>query len=141
MGVTQNTKQGLPVDVALQCQVHQHHLHMVAEEVGHRFDQQDHGEVECFGGDAGAQAHLAVGGFHGVKMVGFLGESEVAHRPGYVVEDVGDQGVFGHDVKLGSDLDGKCSTLGRGGRSAQIWYFSLSLNSMFHSLTLSTSCP
>lgn len=114
---------------------------MVAEEVGHRFDQQDHGEVECFGGDARADAHLAVGGFHGVQVVGFLWEGEVAHRPGYVVQDVGDQGVLGHDGKLGGKLDGKGSTLGIVGRSAQEWYFSLSRNSRFHSRTLSTSCP
>lgn len=74
-----------------------------------------------------------------MEVMGRLVESEVAHRPGDVLKDIGYQGMLGHDVKLWGDLDEKGSTLGRGGRSAQVWYFSFSLNSRFHSLTLSTS--
>lgn len=46
-----------------------------------------------------------------MQVVGFLLEGEIADRPGYVLQDVGYQCVFGHDVKLVGDLDAKWSYL------------------------------
>lgn len=46
-------------------------------------------------------------------MVRFLGEGQVADRPGYVLKDVEYECVLGHDVKFGSDLYGKSSYLGK----------------------------
>lgn len=74
-----------------------------------------------------------------MKVMDRLLEPTVTHRPCDVLKNVSDECMLGHDVELCCHLNDKGITFRRGGRSAQEWYFSLSLNSRFHSLTLSTS--